>query len=220
MEPQIDQLVHTIVEEKKLDNIAVFHADDGFSTAAANYCVDQLTKHGSKNPLVTHYNRYTLDLSKPLTLLCSSDPRVIICISTSMPAVKIINMLFRKGFYGCTFFGIDSSFLVPTILKTKGVPFSYSSSVPNPINSSIPLAVQYRRDLAALFPDEPVNILSFAYYICARLIIDAINRQQNTDKQAIMKALENMKNIDFDGFPISFNEQNRYLFGQRTWLLE
>lgn len=220
MNPQIDHLVHTIVEEKKLDNIAIFHADDNFSTAATNYCTEQLTKYGAAPLLVTHYNRYTLDLSKSLTALCSTDPRIIICISSSMPAVKIINLLFRKGFYGCSFYGIDSTFLVPSILATKGAPFSYSSSVPNPADSPIPLAKAYRQDLAQFYPDETPSILSFAYYICGRLILESINNQQSADPLAILSALELMKDYDFYGFPINFNAKNRYLFGQQTWLLE
>ncbi|MBM3892842.1 hypothetical protein FJ365_00385 [Candidatus Dependentiae bacterium] len=220
MNPQIDHLVDTIVEKKKLDNIAIFHADDNFSTAAATHCVEQLTKYNSAPLLVTRYNRYTLDLTKSLTALCNSDPRVIICISSNMPAVKIINLLFRKGFYGCSFYGIDSTFLVPSILATKGAPFSYSSTVPHPLQSSIALAKAYRHDLARFYPDETPSILSFAYYICGRLIIDAINNQQNANPEAILKALESMKDYDFYGFPINFNAKNRYLFGHQTWLLE
>ncbi len=220
IEPQIDHLVHSIIEEKKLEGIAIFHADDSFSTKATTYCAEQLAKHGAQPLLITHYNRYTLDLSKGLSALCNADPRVIICISTGMPAVKIINLLFRKGFYGCTFFGIDSTFLIPEILATKGVPFSYSASVPDPITSTISLAQQYRDDLEKFYPDEKPTILSFAYYICGRLIIDAISQRQSLDKQIIMQALESMENYNFHGFPVHFNPQNRYLFGQKTWLLE
>ena len=220
MNPQIDHLVDTIVEKKKLDNIAIFHADDNFSTAAATYCVQQLTKYNSAPLLVTRYNRYTLDLTKSLTTICNSDPRVIICISSNMPAVKIINLLFRKGFYGCSFYGIDSTFLVPSILATKGAPFSYTSTVPHPLLSSIPLSKAYRQDLARFFPDETPSILSFAYYICGRLIVEAINNQQSCNPQAILTALESIKNHNFYGFPINFNTKNRYLFGHQTWLLE
>jgi branched-chain amino acid transport system substrate-binding protein len=219
VEPQINQLINFIIDEKKLENIALFHADDSFSTNLMKHCKEHLTSKGKEPILIAHYNRYTLDFGKSLAALCNVDPRAIICISTSMPAVKIINLLFRKGFYGCTFFGIDSTFLVPEILATKGVPFSYSACVPSPTTSTIAIAQQYRKDLAMCYPDESPTILSFAYYIGARLLIDAINRAQDPNKLSVIKALESLREHDFHGFMVNFNPKNRYLFGHQTWLL-
>ena len=219
MPPQIQHLAETIVKEKQLSRIAIFHADDDFSTEAATHCVEALKVLGQTPMAITSYNRYTFDLGNATKTLYKEDPRVIICISASMPAVKIINYLFSKGHYGTLFYGIDSTFLVPKILASKGIRHSFTSAVPDPIDAKIPLAQQYLHDLKKYFPSEPPSVLSFAYYICARLIVKAINEGNASDKNTIINGLTSMRNYDLHGFHVDFNKQNRYLFGSKTWLI-
>jgi branched-chain amino acid transport system substrate-binding protein len=219
MAPQITQLAKTIVQDKQLSRIAIFHADDDFSTQAAEHCTQTLTEMGKKPLVVADYNRYTFDLETATENLFQHNPRVIICISASMPAVKLINNLFVKGRYGTQFYGIDSTFLVPDILASKGVPFAFTSAVPNPLNNSLPLAEEYMQDLKTYFPTEQPSVLSFSYYICGRLIVEAIQQSKTTDKDSIISALSNMHQYNLGGFIVDFNPQNRYLFGSKTWLI-
>lgn len=219
MAPQVEHLAKAIVKEKQLSRVAIFHADDDFSTQAAEMCSKALAQLGQAPLSVAGYNRYTFDLESAVSKIYEQNPRVIICISASMPAVKIINHLFTKGRYGTLFYGVDSTFLVPTILESKGVSFTYSSAVPNPIHCDMPIALQYIKDLALHFPDEAPSVLSFAYYMCARLIIAAINHSNAISKDAILIALSNMQEYNLEGFTVSFNKENRFLFGQKTWLI-
>lgn len=218
--PQIDLLVKKIVQERLLTRIAVFHADDAFSTQAASYCAQALTQAGNKPLALASYNRHTLDLQPAISMLCNVDPRVVICISASMPTARLVNRLFARGHYGVAFYGIDSTFLVPHIMRAAGVPFSYTAVTPSPQDQALPLACQYREDLAKSFPEELPSSLSFAYYICGRLLVEAINQAASTEKQSIIRQFESMKPFTLEGFTVSFNPSNRYLFGTHTWLLE
>ena len=219
MQPQIEKLISTIVSQQKIKKIGIFHADDDFSTQAAQNCKEQLNKIGVTPAVTVSYNRYTLDLDGPTKKLLEADPKVVLCIATSSPTVKLINNFFRNGFYGVKFCGIDSTFLVPEILHDKGVNFNYVAAVPNPKTTDIPLARHFRQDLERFFPDESPTALSFTYYICAQLLIKALSQNQKTiSPRNICTALEELGTQEILGFPLNFNPQNRYLFGSQTWL--
>ena len=219
MQPQIEKLISTIVSQQKIKKIGIFHADDDFSTQAAQNCKEQLGKISVTPTAIVSYNRYTLDLEGPTKKLLEADPKVVLCFATSSPTAKLINNFFKQGFYGVKFYGIDSTFLVPEILHDKGVNFNYVAAVPNPSLSNIALAHEFRRDLERFFPDESPTVLSFTYYICARLLVEALSKTiQNISPRNICAALEELGTQEILGFPLNFNPQNRYLFGSQTWL--
>jgi branched-chain amino acid transport system substrate-binding protein len=220
LEPQANALSNYIVDTLQLSKIAIFHADDSFSTFAAEYLVKQLTGKNIKNVQCEAYNRFTLDITKPSKKLMQYDPKAIICIATSMPTVKLINILFQNGYYGTKFFGIDSTFLVPHTLKLKGSLFNYTACVPNPTTSTIPLAIKYCQDIKTYFPSEPINPLSFTYYLAGRVIAQAlINAQTPQNLDAVMAYITELRNTTLDGFPLNFNPSNRHLFGTDAWII-
>jgi len=220
MSSQIDAIVAHLREQHSLKHTAIFHADDSFSTQAANDLAKKLKNNGTQTIAIEQYNRFTMNLYPPADRLIATDPRTVICICTSMPAVKLINYFFEKGHYGTRFIGIDSTFLVPSILKTKGAPFTYTSTVPDPTVSSITLAKEYRNDLEKYFPDDEPSILSFAYYVAASIIVRAIqNIDDKITKERIIETIEQMKNEDLKGYFISFDASDRYAFGKQIWII-
>lgn len=221
MEPQLETIVDHIEQNHSLSQIAIFHADDDLSTHAAKNLTHMLSTRNVQPCAVEHYNRFTMDIFSPANRLINADPRIVICIGTNMPIVKCINRFFECGHFGTRFFGIDSTFLVPDILQQKGAFFHYTSTVPNPITSTIPLAQEYRQNLADYFPQENPSALSFAYYVATTIIVRAL--QQIHDNQlspeAIIKNIELMKNYTIKGFSITFDETNRYALGKNVWLI-
>jgi len=220
LEPQLEKLANHVVNDLKLSHVAIFHADDDFSSAGAQYLVQLLKKLGQEPVGVERYNRFTLNIYTPAQKLVDKDPRAIFCISTSMPTVKLINYFFENGCISTRFFGIDSTFLVKDILRFKGVPFHYASSVPDPVVSTIPLAQEYRNDLAKYFMDEDPNVLSFSYYLGARLITDALKKVSTPiSADTVLDQLSAMKETEFGGMPIHFDGNNRHIFGQKIWII-
>jgi len=220
LQPQLELLVDHIVNKIHLKNISIIHADDDFSTNAGRYLVSLLKKH-QLNPLnVQYYNRFTMDIQTPAHRLIQQDPRVVICISTSIPTLKLINYFFRSGHFGTQFFGIDSTFLVQKIAKkSRGINFQYASPVPNPSTSTIPLAQHYRNDLKKYFPDDPVSILSFTYYTAASIIVQALSSLPSITANALVEQIGTMTKTDLQGFAVTFDPSNRQAFGQKTWLI-
>jgi len=221
LKPQLAAIVDYIETNLKLHKIAIFNADDDFSVTAANDLVKILAARNIEVTTTASYNRFTLDITTPANTLLATDPKIVICLATSMPTVKLINLFFTKGQYGATFFGIDSTLFTGKLCQDRGADFYYSSAVPNPLTSATPLAKQYITDLKKYFPEEIPNILSFSYYLSTAIIINAMQSVEGSiTKEKIIKAIENMKQYDIEGFTITFDATNRHAFGQKISIIK
>lgn len=215
LQPQLNAIVKDIVEKRRIKNIAVFYADDEFSADAANYLESVLQTHGVKPAAVASYNRMTVDIVACTEKLLAVDPKVVICISTSMPAAKLINLFFRHGHYATEFVGIDSTMFVNELLKDTGAHFQFWSGVQDP-NSELQVAAEYRHDIDRYFPNDPYNALSFAYYISASIIVEALKSVSGQiTMEKLIAQIERMKNFDLGGFSVNFDENTRHAFGSK-----
>ncbi len=221
IKPQIELLIDHTINNLGFRRIAIFHADDGFSTGITNDAINLLKQYGISPLAVENYNRFTMNIKRSAKKLLKADPKVIICISTTPPTVKLISNFFEHGDFGTTFLGIDSAFLVGDILREKGAKFFYSSAVPDPKDASIPIVKEYQENLTKFFPEEVFNILSLTYYISAKIITLAIkNLTGPITKEKIIAQIEQMQDYDLGGFKVDFNPQNRHAFGEKVSLIK
>ncbi len=220
LEPQVDALATHIVKDLKIKKVAIFHADDSFSSDAATKLANELKDLNASPVGIAEYNRFTMDIARPAQQLLDKDPKVVICISTSQPAVKLINYFFEQGHFDTRFFGVDSTFLVQDILQYKGASFHYASSVPDPRTSDIQLATDYQRDLKHYFPDQDLSVLSFAYYVSASIIVHAAQQiAQSVTPESLLKEITAMTDTTIKGFPVHFDPKNRHAFGKKIWII-
>jgi len=221
LKPQLEALVTYIAETLQFSSIAIFNADDDFSSQGAETVTTLLNKYDITPLAQNSYNRFTFDIELAAKKLIAADPRVVVCLSTSMAAVKLINEFFQQGHFGTTFIGIDSTLFVSDILKKRGVPFTYTSPVPDPATSTLPIAEQYRHSIKKYFPAEDFNVISFGYYLSARIIVEALkSADDNLNKENIIKNIEQMKNFNLDGFVLTFDAKNRHAFGQEAVIIK
>lgn len=213
--PQLEAIVNELVHKRRITSVALFHADDDFSTEAAQELTTLLRQQGI-NPLTTvSYNRYTVDIKRSSQKLIAVDPKVVICLGTSLPTVQLVNYFSESGYYGTSFIGIDSTLFVNRILKRRGISFTFSSSVPDPVHSSLPLVKEYRASLERYYPDETHNILSLAYYLGAAIISKALRDcQGNFTQEAILQNMEKMHQTSIGGFEVTFDTHDRHMFGK------
>lgn len=77
------------------------------------------------------------------------------------------------------------------------------------VNSSIPIARNYRETLARLF-DEPPTSLSLAGFIAARYTYEVLNEVQGPlIRQSALAAFQKRSTLSMGGFRISYNPQGR-----------
>jgi len=220
LQAQLEQLVTHIVDNIRHKKIAIFHADDSFSSGAAKDLKKELEKHMIKPTITASYNRYTLDITKQADKIINTDPKIVICISTSMPAVRLIDRFFEMGHYATSFFGIDSTLFAGNMLKTKGADFYYTSAVPS-IKDDTKIAQEYREDIKKIMPKEVPNVLSFMYYISAAIIVDALKKIDGPiTQEKIIEHIQAMQKYNLNGFTVNFNDQNRHAFGEEISIIK
>lgn len=219
LEPQLKALVSYAKQNLKINKVAIFHADDSFSEQATQQLINLLKEDGINAVARTEYNRFTMDIMPAARKLIDADPKLVFCIATSIPTVKLINHFFDEGHFGTIFLGIDSTSFVSHIVAPKGVSFYSSSSVPSP-QVDIPLAAHYRQQLEALIHDPAFNTLSFSYYLAATILVQALKKASDINSpRAVVKEIEAMKKTNIDGFTVSFNEKNRHIFGESAYII-
>lgn len=220
LEPQLDALVNFAKKQLKITKVGIFHSDDSFSTQAAQLLINRLASEGITPVGTQSYNRFTLDIKTPAQALTQADPKLVFCISTSLPTVKLVNYFFSQGHFGTTFLGVDSTAFVSHIVAPRGVKFYYSSCVPSPW-SDLPIAQDYRQDIEALLHDQAFNIISFEYYFAAKTIAQALKAMQPPYSHLVLiDSLESIKQGNIDGITVSFNPQNRHIFGESVSIIQ
>jgi branched-chain amino acid transport system substrate-binding protein len=218
LEPQLEALAQS--EEILTKKVAVFHADDEFSTRWANFLAMRLKANGQEPVAIESFNSFTMDIATPAAELIKKSPKVVLCVCTGTPVVELIKYFFEQGCFSTQFFGVDSTFPVKDILKYTGVAFSYSSAVPDPETSDMQLATDYNQAMASFFPDEPPSILSFTYYLCARIIVEAMQKTpEDISKETIIKNIIALKNTELGDYPLNFNPSDRFIFGKKVWII-
>lgn len=211
LKPQIEALVAYIKENVRHRTLAIYHSDDAFSRTALHDALAILDQAQITPVSTTAFNRLTLDVATSAVNILASNPKIVLCLGTSVPTVKLINAFFEHGAYTTSFFGIDSTFFVPEILAGKGVKFYYSSAVPDPQETLIPIAREYREALEGFAPEEQPNILSFTYFICAKIM--ALALEKDSQLESIIQYIESMQHYDLGGFDVTFDKENRHAFG-------
>jgi ABC-type branched-subunit amino acid transport system substrate-binding protein len=220
MAPQLDKIIEYIFEDLRLKKIAIFYDDSAFGKTNKNEIITQLKSKGVTPVATASYNRFTMDIETPAKKLIKTDPKVVICLATSMPTVKLINSFLERGHYGTKFIGIDSTMFVGDILKRKGIDFAYSSPMPHPKKSNLPIVKQFREDLSKYFPADTPNVLSLSYYIHAAIICEALKKIQGPiTKEKLLVNVENMKNYNLGGFIVSMDPNTRHAYPHKISIL-
>lgn len=213
MQRQINQLVKYATKKLQLDKIAIFYEDSLPGKSNKDYFTKKLAENGITPAATASYNMLTSEIEQPAKTLIKSNPKLVVCMTTSMPAVKMINEFLESGHYGTSFIGTDSTLFVSNILRKKGVPFAYASNFPNPSKSNVPIIKNFREDMLRFFPKDGQTILSLAHYIHADIIINALKKiTGKVTKEKVIEQIEKMKQYDLGGFTINFNKDTRQAY--------
>lgn len=221
LKPQIETIIDYILDDLQIEKIAIFHDDGSFGKENAAFACDALKNRGITPVAIAPYNRHSMNINKAAETLCAADPHLVLCLSTSRPAAKLIDKFTELGQCSTQFVGIDSTYLVKKFVKTDS-PFHYGSYVPDPALSNYPIVKEYRHDIQRFCgSQEHPNILGLAYYIHAAIIIDALQTIEGPiTKEAVLKKIEGLQNKDIGGFIVNFDRTTRHAYPLGSTILE
>jgi len=220
LQPQLTEIANYIAKTLMFKKVALFYADSDFNINAAKKLDAELLKLDIIPVAKESYNRYTFDIQKATNSLKEADPKVIVCLTTSTPVVRIISNLLEEGHYGTIFIGIDSTLFAKEMLKDRGVNFNFTSAVPDPETSKIGIAIEYLEAMQKHFPEETYNVLSFTYFIAASIIGEAMKKVSGKlTGQKVIEQIELMQSYDLGGFKVNFDPADRHAFGKQVSMI-
>lgn len=197
---------------------AFFYQDDGYGRGPLVAAHQFLKERGISEWLDVPYNRTDVIFREKARQIQEYQPEVIALFSTGNQTRELIRQLgvdtlVNKWLMGISFLAEDS---FKRYVRQRGLNIAFAQVVPNPTQSQLPLAIEYR---AAM--DEQrfeYDTFSLEGYIATRLYCAMLEKLQGTKEPVdVMRALEQLKNFDFGGIPLSFDPEKREL-SHTIWL--
>ena len=148
-----------------------------------------------------------------------SEPHVVICIANGRPAYNFIREAVNRRLHYVSFLGISLlSGIAQHLQESRGISLVTSSVVPNPYNSNLSIAVQYRDDMQRYLPNKGLSTSSFEGYVNSMLLTYFL-QQLSADATIgdLISAMEHMQPINFKGLNL---EHNNHTLSHTVWINE
>ena len=218
-EDELQALVDYSIQSLDKKKIAIFYEESEWGKD----CLESLKQILSKRniPLVAegHYPQNTLNITKGAKKIVDQDPEAIVCVAHSRPAYNFIQHVVNNGNHKTVFLCLSTLVSTQdTLRRSRGISIVTSAVVPDPRNSSLPIAKEFREDMQRYTPNKPLSPFAFEGYINAALITECTKLiQMPITPQKIIKTLEGLKHVKFKGLEINFDESTRTLCKQ-IWI--
>ena len=97
--------------------------------------------------------------------------------------------------------------------KARGVVIS--QSVPFPFSATLPLVDEYQRLMKQYAPSEPLSYSTLEGFVDAKITVEALKRASpKPTREKVLKALENMGELDLGGVYVDYSPKARNGWGQ------
>ncbi|TET36830.1 hypothetical protein E3J61_00145 [Candidatus Dependentiae bacterium] len=206
-----------ILTEYALDTLkakkgVMFYQDDAFGQGFLEGAQELLKKRKITNWLAVPYQRNDVTFAKQVARIKKYDPDVLLFFSVTTAARGLIRQLgiqevAGKHMLGSSEFG-EGEF--QRFMKEKGLKMFYLNAVPNPQQSDIAIAKQFRD--AANREGVPIDVFSLESYLATDFLIDIVKKIRGAaTKEKIINAIAKVKNHNYKGMLFNFDPENRTL---------
>ena len=188
--------------------IAVFHQNDSYGQAGLAGVERALTKRQLQVVAKATVERNSTDVAAAVATMLAAKPEVIIMVSAYSSCSEFIKQVKAKElptrFVNVSFVGTKP---LAAALGAAADGVMISQVMPPPTANKFPVVVEYQKALKA------AGITDFSYtslegYIAAKVMVEALRRGGDASREALIKALESMRNVDVGGFSVSFGPDN------------
>ncbi|PYF82246.1 MULTISPECIES: ABC transporter substrate-binding protein [Marinomonas] len=227
-EEELTAIFDALANELKLtqNDIAFFNQQDMFGSTGRKYLNKLIKKHniGSKNNLLQmEYSHNTLAVEHAVAdlLTRTPTPKVIFMFSSAGPSAKFIRLTREYGldplFVGLSFMG---NRLFVEQLQDIPARILITQVVPSFRDQTLPVAADFRQDMAKYSPQTKLNALSFEGYIAARVFTKPFTNELPTSREQIIDALESLGRFDIGlGVPLTLSPQEHQA-SHSVWLTQ
>ena len=188
--------------------IAVFHQNDSYGQAGLAGVERALTKRQLQVVAKATVERNSTDVAAAVAAMLAARPEVIIMVSAYSSCAEFIKQIKAKGlptrFVNVSFVGTKP---LAKALGAEADGVMISQVMPPPTANKFPVVVEYQKALKAAGIND-FSYTSLEGYIAAKVLVEALRRGGDASREALVKALESLRNVDVGGFNVSFGPDN------------
>ncbi|MEO7252907.1 MAG: ABC transporter substrate-binding protein [Casimicrobium sp.] len=188
--------------------IAVFYQNDSYGQAGLNGVEKALSKRNLKVVAKATVERNSTDVSAALATMLAAKPEVIVMISAYGSCAEFIKQAKAKQlatqFVNVSFVGTRA---LANALGPAADGVMISQVMPPPTANKFSVVVDYQKALRAAGVKE-FSYTSLEGYIAARVFVEALRRGGDASREALIRALESLRNVDIGGFNVALGPDN------------
>ena len=211
-------LIRYIMENNNPSKLAFFYQSDAFGDACMQGVRDYFGKAKAQDLLSVSYSSSDVDFTKQVNQVTQWNADYIALFATPYAATQFLKQLGDSFVRKTTFFGVSDlgGITFQKMMKAKGIGIIISHVVPDPEKSLIPLVQGYRD--RAKNAGVKLDAFSLEAYITTMIFIDVLkNIKKPITKDSIIEHMESLKNYNFDGLLLNFDNMSRQL-SQSIWI--
>lgn len=211
-------LIRYIMENNNPSKLAFFYQNDAFGDACMQGVRDYFGKAKAQDLLSVSYSSSDVDFTKQVNQITQWNADYIALFATPYAATQFLKQLGDSFVRKTTFFGVSDlgGITFQKMMKAKGIGIIISHVVPDPEKSLIPLVQRYRD--RAKNAGVKLDAFSLEAYITTMIFIDVLkNIKKPITKDSIIEHMESLKNYNFDGLLLNFDNMSRQL-SQSIWI--
>jgi ABC-type branched-subunit amino acid transport system substrate-binding protein len=215
---ETDALIKNLLSKNYIKSIAIFYQDDAFGKPPRDIA-HALLEAKKIRVIDVPYSRTDASFSAAVEKIKKSNVDAIAFFALTEASSSFIREYKPYNLANKKLLGL-STLLVNDFEKmvyNLGLDFTFASVVPDPCNSTLQIAQEYRSTMKknAIVPD----IASFEAYIATQLFLDAFKAAQYTlDQKKIMQHFEQMNHTNFKGLLLHLNAFRG--LSNTVWLVE
>ena len=190
-----------------LTRIAVFYQNDSYGQAGLAGVERALLARKMTVAGKATVERNSNDVRAAVEAMLASKPEAIVMISTYASCAEFIKQTKARGllarYANVSFVGTKS---LAKALGPEGSGVMISQVVPSPTSERYPWVNEYRRMVTV--KGGELSYTSLEGFIAARIFVEALKRGGDSSREALIRAIEGMRDISLGGFPVFFSAEN------------
>lgn len=207
-----EKFIAFLAKSRKLSKVGVFYQDDLAGTGLRDGIVKALEKHNIKILRGTSYQRTDTNFARQAKELKDAGVETLIMSSNSGPSVGMIEAARALG-AKFNYVSVATTSASNVVGKLDKEQFYSYELVPLPIDDSLPIFKEFRKDMPN--PNKDQESRAFLGYFAGRLFIEGVKKAgPGLTKESLVAGLEGMGSTDLGGLKIKFGADRHYAFDQ------
>ncbi len=212
-------LTEFVIEKYRSKKFVFFYQDDEFGTGVLEGAKDALKTMKNTQATEVGYQANTTSFESLATKIKEANPDAIGLFATGPAVLQLIRDLGVEFLANKILFAVSSvgDAVTKKVLQERGISLIMGQVVPDLTTSTLPIVVEYRKELAAQGLKE--DVFGLEAYINTSLTFNAMNSvSEPITMSKLIEHFEQMKQYEYKGLTLTFDPKSRSL-GQNMWII-